>query len=217
MDKTLKGHALERWMDYCGAGAAVIMLAPVFVVVSVLILLEDGRPIFFRQKRVGRNGKLFDILKFRTMGGKGGGPAITVAGDGRITRLGAKLRKYKLDELPQFFCVLRGHMGLIGPRPEVPEYVEPNDHLWQAALQVRPGITNLAALAFRNEEEVLAPAADADAFYRSSVLPEKLRLDIQYQRSRSPIRDFKLLWMTARYSFYPRGFDRDRIVRSLSA
>jgi lipopolysaccharide/colanic/teichoic acid biosynthesis glycosyltransferase len=208
---------LTRCADIGGAVAALILFAPVFLAVSVLILLEDGRPVLFRQKRVGRSGKIFEVLKFRTMRGGGAGPAITIAGDRRITRLGARLRKYKLDELPQFFCVLRGHMSLIGPRPEVPEYVEPEDHLWQQALKVRPGITNLAALAFRNEEEVLAPAEDADSFYRSAVLPEKLRLDIEYQRSRSVLRDFKLLWLTARYSFWPRGFDRDRIMRSFVA
>ena len=195
---------------------AVLLALSIFVIVSLLVLFEDGRPILFRQKRVGRHGRHFQLLKFRTMHVKGGGPAITIAGDRRITRLGARLRKYKLDELPQFFCVLRGHMSLIGPRPEVPEYVELEDHLWQQALKIRPGITNLATLAFRNEEDVLAPAEDADSFYRSAVLPEKLRLDIEYQRSRSVYRDFKLLWLTARYSFWPRGFDRDRIMRSFS-
>jgi lipopolysaccharide/colanic/teichoic acid biosynthesis glycosyltransferase len=210
-------RATVRWMDISGSLAALVLLAPVFLAVSVLILFEDGRPIFFRQKRVGRNGALFNVWKFRTMRRTKGGPSITIAGDRRITRLGVKLRKYKLDELPQFLCVLRGHMSLIGPRPEVPKYVEPSGDLWQEALKLRPGITNLAALAFRNEEDILAPIADADSYYRSTVLPAKLRLDLEYQRSRSLLRDFKLLWMTARYSFFPRGFDRDRIVRSFSA
>jgi lipopolysaccharide/colanic/teichoic acid biosynthesis glycosyltransferase len=204
-----------RWIDLGGAALAVIVLAPVFLLVGILILIDDGHPILFRQKRVGRHGKLFDILKFRTMRVAASGPAITAAGDGRITRIGARLRKYKLDELPQFFSVLRGHMNLIGPRPEAPEYVEPDDHLWQTILQERPGITDLATLAFRNEEEILGPAVDPEAYYRSSILPEKLRLNILYQRSRSLPRDLKLLWLTARYSLLPRGFDRDRIMRSL--
>ena len=134
---------------------------------AILILLSDGRPVFFRQKRVGRHGELFDILKFRTMEIESGGPAITAAGDRRVTLVGAKLRRYKLDELPQFFCVLRGHMSLIGPRPEVPEYVEPADDLWETVLQMRPGITDLASLAYRNEEAMLALADDPEALYRS--------------------------------------------------
>ena len=213
--RQIASRAGSRCLDLGGALAAVTVLAPVFLVASLMILMEDGRPILFRQKRVGRNGELFDILKFRTMGARAEGPSITVAGDRRITSAGARLRKYKLDELPQFLNVLCGHMSLIGPRPEVPEYVEPEDSLWQAVLQVRPGITDLASLAFRNEEEMLAPATDPSSYYRSSVLPEKLKLNLKYQRSRSLLRDCKLLWMTARYSFYPRGFDRDRIVRSL--
>lgn len=206
-----------RGLDIGAALAAIIFLSPLFLISAALILLADGRPVFFRQKRVGRHGKLFDILKFRTMEMESGGPAITAAGDRRVTMVGAKLRKYKLDELPQFFCVLRGHMSLIGPRPEVPEYVEPSEDLWESVLQMRPGITDLASLAFRNEEEILALAEDPETHYRSSVLPEKLRLNIAYQRSRSLTRDLKLLWMTARYSLYPKGFDRERVIGALSA
>ena len=206
-----------RGLDVGIALGAVIVLSPLFLISAILILLVDGPPVFFRQKRVGRHGELFDILKFRTMEIENGGPAITAAGDRRVTLVGAKLRKYKLDELPQFFCVLRGHMSVIGPRPEAPEYVEPSDHLWEAVLQMRPGITDLASLAFRNEEDMLALAEDPETLYRNSVLPEKLRLNIAYQRSRSLTRDLKLLWMTALYSFYPKGFDRDRVMEALSA
>ena len=206
-----------RGLDVGIALAAVTVLSPLFLITALLILLTDGRPVFFRQKRVGRHGELFDILKFRTMEIDNGGPTITAGGDRRITQIGAKLRKYKLDELPQFFCVLRGQMSLIGPRPEVPEYVESSDDLWDAVLQMRPGITDLASLAFRNEEDMLALADDPETLYRSSVLPEKLRLNIAYQRSRSLTRDLKLLWLTARYSFYPKGFDRNRVMEALSA
>jgi lipopolysaccharide/colanic/teichoic acid biosynthesis glycosyltransferase len=212
--KKLAVRDSARWLDVGGALFAVTLLSPVLLLAGMVVLIDDGRPILFRQKRVGKNGKLFDILKFRTMRAGSGGSAVTAAGDQRITRIGARLRKYKLDELPQFFNVLRGHMSLIGPRPEVPEYVEPDDYLWQAVLQVRPGITDLATLIFRDEEQILS-VADPGAYYRSNVLPEKLRLSIQYQQSRSLLRDFKLLWMTARYSFNPRGFDRDRVVKSL--
>ena len=209
--------AFTRWLDVGIALAAVVVLSPLFLVSAALILLTDGRPVIFRQKRVGRHGELFDILKFRTMEIENSGLPITAGGDRRVTLVGARLRKYKLDELPQFFCVLRGHMSLIGPRPEVPEYVESSDDLWEAVLQMRPGITDLASLAFRNEEDILALAEDPETFYRSFVLPEKLRLNIAYQRSRSLTRDLKLLWMTAFYSFCPKAFDRDRVMDALSA
>lgn len=208
-------RAASRCVDVSGALLAVTLLSPLFVLASIMILIDDGHPILFRQRRVGKNGQPFDILKFRTMRVRNGGPAITVGGDQRITKAGARLRKFKLDELPQFLNVLRGEMSLIGPRPEVPEFVEPEDGLWQAVLRMRPGITDLASLAFRNEEELLAPAADPDDYYRSSVLPQKLRLNLQYQRTRSLLRDLRLLWMTAHYSIFPRGFDRERIVKSL--
>lgn len=212
--KSANGVVL-RSLDISMAMLGILILAPVFAVVALSVRLGDRGPILFRQKRVGRNGELFEILKFRTMSIVYDGPAITAAGDARITPIGATLRRYKLDELPQLLCVLRGHMSLIGPRPEVPEFVELNDDLWQMVLQARPGITDLATLAFRNEEEILNPVVDANAYYRSAILPEKLRLNVRYQRSRSLVTDFKLLWLSARYSFFPRGFDKDRVVRSL--
>jgi lipopolysaccharide/colanic/teichoic acid biosynthesis glycosyltransferase len=206
-----------RLLDVAGALAALILLAPLLAIVTLLILISDGLPILFRQTRIGKNGEPFLILKFRTMRTGCGGSAITASGDRRVTRTGAWLRGLKIDELPQLINVLRGDMSLIGPRPEVPEYVEFADDRWRKVLEVRPGITDLASLAFRNEEAILGPAADPDAYYRSVILPEKLRLNLQYQRSRSLPRDLKLLCMTARYSFWPQGFDRDRIIRSFDA
>src|SRR5262249_448291 len=155
----------------------LIVLSPVFLVAALLILAGDGWPVFFRQKRIGRNGERFLILKFRTMRMGGGGPPITARGDRRITRAGAWLSRLKVDDLPQLINVLRGDMSLIGPRPEVPEYVEFDDDLWQRVLQVQPGITDLASLAFLDEEAILGPAADPDVYYRSVVLPQKLRLN----------------------------------------
>jgi len=202
-------------MDVSISLVAILTLAPILAAVCLAIRLADGRPLVFRQIRVGKNGDLFQILKFRTMREIVGGPPFTVAGDARVTRIGAVLRKYKLDELPQFANVLRGEMSLIGPRPEVPEYVDPQDEVWQSVLQVRPGITDLATLVFRHEEELLKSASDPEAFYRSYVLPQKLALNLCYQRTRTLQRDLKLLWMTARYSLFPGGFDRERVVRSL--
>jgi len=113
--------------------------------------------------------------------------------------------------------VLRGEMSLIGPRPELPDYVDLESPLWRTVLGAAPGITDLATLAFRNEEEILGGVSNPDAYYRSSILPTKLRLNVRYQESRTLARDVKLLWLTARYSFFPRGYDRERILRSLGA
>ena len=209
---------LPRLIDAVLAFTALIVLAPILLVLALVILITEGRPVLFRQMRIGKNGRPFLILKFRTMrSGAGPESAITAADDSRVTPVGTWLRKLKLDELPQFFNVLRGDMSLIGPRPEVPEYVQLDHPLWRAVLQSRPGITDLASLAFRDEEAMLRPAADADAYYRSSILPAKLRLNLLYQQTRTLPRDLKLLWLTARYSFCPLGYNRERILRSMGA
>lgn len=202
-------------IDIAVALCALIAFAPLFGAVALLIALDDGRPILFRQVRVGRRGKLFFILKFRTMSAHASGSSLTAAGDRRVTRAGRWLRKLKLDELPQFVNVLRGEMSLIGPRPEVPEYVQIDHSLWQAVLAVRPGITDLASLAYRNEEEILGPVADPEAYYRKHILPAKLKLNLQYLESRSLLSDLRLLWLTARFSFLPRGFNTERVIASM--
>jgi lipopolysaccharide/colanic/teichoic acid biosynthesis glycosyltransferase len=181
------------------------------------IILDDGPPILFSQTRVGRNGKLFQIWKFRTMRRDSQGSVVTAAGDRRITKAGARLRKYKLDELPQLFNVLKGEMSLIGPRPEVPEYVKLQAPMWQAVLQVRPGITDLATLLYRDEERLLAASRDPHGFYRESVLPAKLLLNLAYLLSRSFWQDLKLIFLTIRFSLFPQGFRPDLVKRSFAA
>jgi lipopolysaccharide/colanic/teichoic acid biosynthesis glycosyltransferase len=143
------------------------------------------------------------------------GTVITAAGDPRVTRAGAVLRRCKLDELPQLFNVLKGDMSLVGPRPEVPEYVQLEAPIWQAVLQVRPGVTDLATLLYRDEEKLLGASEDPNAFYREIVLPAKLLLNLGYLRSRSFPRDLKLILLTIRYSLFPKRFDLDLIKRSL--
>jgi lipopolysaccharide/colanic/teichoic acid biosynthesis glycosyltransferase len=207
---------LQRKLDIAVASLGLIVLAPLFTIIALLILLEDGWPIFFRQCRVGWHGASFRILKFRTMKHQTSGLKITAGGDSRVTKLGGWLRRLKIDELPQLVNILRGDMSLIGPRPEVPEYVEARADTWRRVLAVRPGLTDLASLAFRDEEAILGAAVDPEAYYRSVLLPAKLRLNAQYQKSRSLALDLKLLWMTARYSFFPRGFTRERILKSLT-
>lgn len=205
----------SRVLDIVLSLAGIALLAPVFLAAMALIVLEDGAPVLFRQWRIGKRGTPFRILKFRTMRSGSRGPSITAKHDPRITRTGAWLRAFKIDELPQLLNVLAGDMSLIGPRPEVPEYVRLDDEHWRKVLESRPGITDLASLAFRDEESILAGCSDRDAYYRRILLPEKLRLNIQYQQSRSFTRDLRLLWMTARYSIFPRGFSRERIIRAL--
>jgi len=209
---------IARLLDSGGALTALIVLSPVLACIALVVFSVEGSPVLFRQKRVGRNGHLFEILKFRTMWSNDAAPPLlTVAGDPRITYTGAILRKFKLDELPQLVNVLRGEMSFIGPRPEMPEYVQYQDALWRSVLEVRPGITDAATLVFRDEEQLLQSAADADAYYRATLLPAKLRLALRYRESRSLPRDITLLWLTARYSLFPRNFDRERVMRALGA
>jgi lipopolysaccharide/colanic/teichoic acid biosynthesis glycosyltransferase len=190
---------------------------PVLAVLALVIFWDDGQPVLFRQIRVGRKGKPFRIWKFRTMRAGSQGSVITAAGDGRVTRAGAALRRYKLDELPQLFNVLKGDMSLVGPRPEVPEYVQLEAPIWQAVLQVRPGVTDLATLLYRNEEKLLATSGDPNTFYRKSVLPAKLDLNRGYILSRTFKRDLQLIYLTIRYSLFPGQFDSNFIRRTLGA
>jgi lipopolysaccharide/colanic/teichoic acid biosynthesis glycosyltransferase len=197
--------------DIASAAGGLVILTPVLLVLAAVILWNDGPPVLFSQKRVGRRGRLFRIWKFRTMRPNSQGSAITAAGDERVTPTGAVLRRYKLDELPQLFNVLKGDMSLVGPRPEVPEYVQLDAPIWQAVLQVRPGVTDLATLLYRDEEKLLGAAPDANAFYRDTVLPAKLILNLGYLRSRSFRRDVRLIYLSVRYSLFPERVDPDFI------
>jgi lipopolysaccharide/colanic/teichoic acid biosynthesis glycosyltransferase len=205
---------LERLFDVACAFSGLLLLMPVFAGIALLILWDDGRPVLFRQTRVGRAGKPFIMWKFRTMRAASQGPAITAARDRRVTRTGVLLRRLKLDELPQLFNVLKGHMSLIGPRPEVPEYVQFDSPIWQAVLQVRPGITDLATLICRDEEKILGSSGDPSAYYRDVLLPAKLVMNMKYHRSRSFARDLKLILLTIRYSLFPQSFTPDRVART---
>jgi lipopolysaccharide/colanic/teichoic acid biosynthesis glycosyltransferase len=204
-----------RLFDVGCALTGLLLSSPVFVLALVAVWIDDGRPCFFRQQRVGWKGRSFSILKFRTMRSGGSGPAITFAGDRRVTGVGAILRKFKLDELPQFINVLKGDMSMVGPRPEVPEFVEQGNRLWDEVLSVRPGITDLATLVYRNEEQLLASAGQPELDYRRTILPAKLALNIEYMRSRSLQRDIRLLVLTAWYSLLPGRFDSHEVENLL--
>ena len=141
------------------------------------------------------NFELFDVLKFRTMSEGSTGAQITAAGDSRITKVGAILRDYKLDELPQLINVMRGEMSIVGPRPEVQRYVE-LDERYKQVLRVRPGITDPASLTFRNEQELLSEQDDAEAYYTEQLLPEKVRLSVEYVETQSMRKDIELIFHT---------------------
>jgi lipopolysaccharide/colanic/teichoic acid biosynthesis glycosyltransferase len=204
----------RRLCDVVCAAAGLLLLWPVLAILALIIRLRDGSPVLFSQMRVGRGGKQFRMWKFRSMRVGATGSAVTAAGDARITPTGAWLRRFKLDELPQLVNVLRGDMSLIGPRPEAPQYVNGWAPAWKAVLQVRPGITDLATLLYRNEETLLAAASNVDEFYREAVLPAKLRLNLAYLRMRCFSRDVKLVWLTVCHCVSPARFDEARIRES---
>jgi lipopolysaccharide/colanic/teichoic acid biosynthesis glycosyltransferase len=201
----------DRLAGLCG----VVAFSPVLVPAIIGVVMEGGFPAFYKQQRVGRNGKPFLLWKLRSMRTSNSGPQITAGGDARITRVGRFIRKYKIDELPQFWNLVTGELSLVGPRPEVARYVDLSSPVWQRVLSVRPGITDLATLIYRNEEELLAAAADPERAYRETILPAKLRLNVEYLENRTWWTDIKLIVMTARYSFFPGGFDGDKIRQDL--
>lgn len=187
----------KRGFDIICAALGLALLAPLLLVLALWVKLDSAGPVFFRQERVGRHGRPFLIHKFRTMRADNAGPQITVGADPRITRSGAFLRHYKLDELPQLWDVLRGAMSLVGPRPEVPKYVAMYpEELRQLVLSVRPGITDPASLRFRNESERLAAAADPEREYIEVVMPAKLALAADYVKQASLGGDLRLIFST---------------------
>lgn len=189
---------VKRAVDIVVSGALLLVLAPVIAIAAAAVAGERTGPVLFAQERIGLHGKPFRIHKFRSMHPSSGGPEVTTAGDARVTRVGALLRKTKLDELPQLFDVFVGKMSLVGPRPEVARYVE----LWPEAereliLSVRPGITDPASVAFRNESEILAQQPDPERYYREVLLPQKVAIYAEYVRNRSLLGDLRVLISTA--------------------
>ena len=187
----------KRAFDVAVSAVGLVVLSPVFLGVAVAIKLTDGGPVFFRQERVGMGGQVFRIHKFRSMRVANEGALVTSANDSRITPVGAFLRKSKLDELPQLIDVLVGDMSVVGPRPEVPRYVE----LWgeetrREILSIRPGITDPAAIAFRNEQDELAAADDPERHYVEVILPKKVAMYRDYAQHRSLVGDLAVIVRT---------------------
>ena len=175
----------------------LLVLAPVLLVVAVLIKIRmPGGPAIFRQRRVGRNGKLFTMYKFRSMTVSHSGSSVSVAGESRITPLGAKLRKYKLDELPELWNVLKGDMSFVGPRPDVPGYAVRLQGEDRLILKLRPGITGPASLKYANEEELLAQVADPRRYNDEVIFPDKVRINLDYYYNRTFCGDIRLIFQT---------------------
>ena len=191
----------KRLFDIVMAGLALLLMSPLLIGIAAWIRLDSVGPVFFRQERVGRHGRLFRIHKFRTMvtDAERLGAQITVSGDPRITAAGRFLRRSKLDELPQLIDVLAGTMSLVGPRPEVPRYVAMYPTaLREKVLSVRPGITDPASIEFRDEGALLAAAADPEREYADVVLPAKLRFAADYVDHASLAYDLRLIALTLR-------------------
>ncbi len=188
----------KRIFDVIFSIVGLMVLSPVFAAVSVLIKLDSTGPVFFLQERVGRYFRPFTIYKFRSMRteARKKGALITVAGDERVTRVGRILRKHKIDELPQLLNVLKGDMSLVGPRPEVMEYVQLFSAEYEKLLKVRPGITDPASIKFSEEEKVLSAADDWEEDYKKRILPEKLHLSLRYAEKNSLLADLKLIFRT---------------------
>ena len=194
----------KRLFDIVVATLALALLLPLLLVVALRIKLDSPGPVFFRQVRVGRHGVPFRIHKFRTMAHGAPGLEITVGADPRITRVGAWLRRTRIDELPQFIDVLQGTMSLVGPRPEVPRYVAHYPPgLRERALAVRPGITDPASLGLLDESEQLASVANPEREYIERILPAKLQRSADYAECATLRSDIAVLWRTARRLLSP--------------
>ena len=191
-------EVMKRIFDVIVVSIGLLVISPLMLAAAILVRLTSPGPVLFRQKRVGRGGRPFFILKFRTMvqdAPKRGGP-ITFGDDPRITRIGRLLRRTKLDELPQLINVLKGDMSLVGPRPEIPKYVEMFRQDYEEILRVRPGITDLASIKYSDEAAVLGQAADPEKEYIERILPEKIRLAKEYVRRSSCCFDVALILLT---------------------
>lgn len=189
---------IKRVFDFLAALFGIVVISPILIIVSIAIKLDSPGNIMFLQKRVGKNEKEFYIYKFRTMvtNAEKLGKQITVGNDSRITKVGAFLRKYKIDELPQLFNVLIGDMSLVGPRPEVPKYVALYSDEQKKVLSVRPGITDLASLRYSDENEILGKVDNPEEYYINVIMKDKLNLNLEYIEKSNLFFDISLIIKT---------------------
>lgn len=191
-------NGMSKWLfDRIVAFFGLLFLWPVLLIVALLVKIKmpDGS-VLFRQKRIGQYGRVFTIVKFRTMTMHHGGTSVSVAGESHITPLGAKLRKYKLDELPELWNVFVGDMSFVGPRPDVPGYADLLKGDARAILELKPGITGPATLKYRNEEELLAQQADPQRYNDEIIYPDKVRINLAYLHKHTFIGDIKIIIQT---------------------
>lgn len=188
----------KRLFDIVSSGIGLILLSPLFIILSFWIKIDSKGSIFYLQERIGKDGQPFYIYKFRTMITNADKMGLLTVGDRdpRVTSIGYYLRKYKLDELPQLINVFKGDMSIVGPRPEVPKYVQLYTEEQRKVLTVKPGITDLASIKYRNENEVLSRHKDSEKFYVEQVMPEKLRYNLEYIDKNSLWYDIKLILKT---------------------
>lgn len=188
----------KRLFDIFFSSLGVVILFPLFVFIAICVKIDSKGPIFYTQKRVGKNNKDFNMLKFRSMKIGSDKYGLITAGinDPRITASGHYIRKFKFDELPQLFNVIKGDMSLVGPRPEVRKYVDMYNAEQQQVLSVRPGITDIASIHFRNENQLFDGADAPDYLYINEIMPKKLDLNREYIRNRSFFKDIKIILLT---------------------
>lgn len=198
---------MSKWIfDRFASFFGLLFLWPILLVVAILIRVKmPGGPVIFTQQRVGKDGKLFTMYKFRSMTVGHGGSSVSVAGETRITPLGAKLRKYKLDELPELWNVLIGEMSFVGPRPDVPGYADKLTGSDRIVLKLKPGITGPASLKYRNEEEILAKQSDPIKYNDEVIYPDKVRININYMKHWSFLLDLKIII----YTIFGKDLDED--------
>lgn len=203
---------MKRLFDITLSAIVLVVFLPFYAIIAMLIKMGSAGPVHHKAKRAGQGGRIFTLLKFRTMkvGAESAGPGITSAGDERITRVGRILRKTKLDEIPQLWNVLKGEMSLIGPRPEDPRYVALYSSEEKKILDVKPGLSSPASIQFRNEEEILQRSGrSVEEFYIHTVMPAKLKLDLKYFEKQSFTRDLEICFKTALAVL--RGGDRTAV------
>ncbi len=189
---------LKRTYDIIFSFLGLIVLIPVFIIISIVIIFDTKGGVFYLQKRVGKNNRDFTLLKFRTMRVDSASDSLLTIGedDSRITHSGAFLRRYKLDELPQLFNILKGDMSIVGPRPEVRKYVDMYNQRQKQVLTVRPGLTDYASLKYINESEVLAKYDNPEKAYVEVIMPEKLNLNLKYIKEKSFVTDLRIIFKT---------------------
>ncbi len=195
---------MPRPIEAILAFIGLLLTTPFLAFAAIAIKATSSGPIFFRQERVGRKGRTFVMYKLRTMRPAGKGPQVTAGDDPRITTVGRFLRKTKLDELPELWNIFKGDMSMIGPRPEVPRYVDLKDPMWRLVLEARPGLTDPMTLRLRNEEELMAQiTGDREKFYIETLSPFKLAGYLKYLQTRSWLSDIKVIWQTIVTVIFP--------------